>query len=80
VIRRLSLAFGAALLLIGIQASAVLGAANEDSASCLAQFTSNQGPGEVAGSVTGNLAEAHPFGVIVISYTAGMKSPCFEEE
>jgi hypothetical protein len=80
VFRRLSLALGAAILLIGIQASAAFGAANDDNASCLALFTSNQGPGEVAESVTGNLAEAHPFGVIVISYTATLKAPCFEED
>jgi len=79
-IRRLTLSMAVALLLLAVQASAVFAAANEDHSSCLAQFTSNQGPGEVAGSVTSNLAEAHPFGIVVISFTAVMKPPCFEEE
>jgi hypothetical protein len=76
----MSLALAAALMLIGVQASSVLGAANESRASCLALFTSYQDPGDVAESITGNLAEAHPFGVIVVSFTAVNKAPCFEEE
>lgn len=79
-IRRLILSIGVALLLIAAQASAVFAAANEENSSCLAQYTSNQGPGEVADSVTSNLAEAHPFGIVVISFTAVTKAPCFEEE
>lgn len=78
-IRRLTVSMAAALLLIAVQASAVLAAANEDRSSCLAQFTSNQGPGEVGESVTSNLAEAHPFGIVIISFTATLKPPCFEE-
>ena len=77
--RRLIFAAGAALTLLAAQASAVLGAADETNSSCLAQFVSGQGPGDVAESVTSNLAEAHPFGVVVISFTAVGKSPCFEE-
>jgi hypothetical protein len=77
--RRLSLALGAALMLIAAQASAAFGAANQAASSCLAQFVSNQEPGGVAEAVTGNVAEAHPFGLVVISFTAVTKAPCFEE-
>lgn len=79
-IRRLSLSIAVALLLLGAQASAAFGVANEDSSSCLAQFVSNQGPGEVAESLTANLAEAHPIGLVIISFTAVNKAPCFGEE
>lgn len=79
-IRRLGLSAVLGLLLVGSQAAVVLGAANPDRSSCLAQFTSYQGPGEVAESVTGNLAEAHPFGLNVVSFTAVLKAPCFGEE
>ena len=78
-VRRFSFAVIVALTMVAAQVSTVLGAANETKSSCLAQFVSNQGPGEVAESVTSNLAEAHPFGVIVVSFTAVLKSPCFEE-
>ncbi len=79
-IRRIGLSLAVALMLVAAQASAVFGAASEQHSSCLAQFTSNQGPGEVAGSITGNLAEAHPIGLVIISFTAPIKSPCFGEE
>lgn len=78
--RRLSLSLVSALLLISAQATAVLGAANETHASCFAGVTSNQEPGGVAESITGNLEEAHPIGLTVISFTATIKPPCFEEE
>jgi hypothetical protein len=78
--RRLSLSLVSALLLVSAQAAAVLGAANETHASCIAGFTTNQEPGGVADSILGNLEEAHPIGLTVISFTAVTKPPCFEEE
>jgi hypothetical protein len=69
----------AALLLIAAQATAVLAAADDSSSSCLAQFITGQQPGGVADSILSNLDEAHPIGLNVISFTASIKAPCFEE-
>ncbi len=65
-------------MVIAAQASAVLAAANEENSSCLAGFVSHQEAGGVAESITGNLEEAHPIGITIISYTATLKSPCWD--
>jgi hypothetical protein len=78
-VRRLSTAAVVALSLLIAQATAAFAAANPAHSSCLAQFVSGQEPGDVGESITGNLADAHPFGIVVISFTAVLKAPCFEE-
>jgi hypothetical protein len=79
--RRLGLAFLLALLVIGAQASAVFASANEEHGNCLAQFTSNQAPGDVGATISVLSREAHPFGVNVVSFTAvNFDPPCGEEE
>jgi hypothetical protein len=80
-IRRLGLSALLALLAIGVQASAVFASANEEHGNCIAQFTSNQAPGEVAATISVLAREAHPFGVNVVSFTAvNFDPPCGEEE
>ena len=67
-------------MLLVAQVTTVFAAADETNSSCFAQVVTGQGPGEIAESITSNLAEAHPIGFVVISFTAVIKPPCFEDE
>lgn len=78
--RRLGLSLVMGLMLASVLAASALGAANPARSSCFAQFVTSQEPGGVAESLLGNLAEAHPIGLNVISFTAPLKAPCFGEE
>jgi hypothetical protein len=74
--RRLSLALAIAAL--GITAPSAFGAANPESAPCIALFTSNQPAGDVGDSASSNAREARPLGLNVISFSAHLREPCGE--
>jgi hypothetical protein len=75
--RRVTVLLLAAISLLGALAPAASAAsADPDRASCVAQFTSNQGPGEVGETISFLSHEAQPFGTTVVSMGAGLKPPC----
>ena len=61
----------------GAVAPAASGSAGTDSA-CIAQFTSNSAPGEVAATVTVLAQELQPFGRAVPSYGTPGKPTCVD--
>jgi len=65
--------------MLGALASSASGAANPDQAPCHAQFTSNVGPGGSLGpQMSANAQVDRPFGQIVVSGAAHLRSPCPE--
>jgi hypothetical protein len=72
--RKLSLAVAVAAL--GLTAPSAFGAANPESAPCIALFTSNQPAGDVGESAASNAREARPLGLNVISFSARLREPC----
>lgn len=72
--RRVTVLLLASLSMLGALAPAA--SADPYRMSCVAQFTSNQGPGEVGKTISFLSHEAQPFGTTVVSMGAGLKPPC----
>lgn len=67
----------ASLSVLGALAPVASGSANTNGA-CVAQFTSNSAPGDVAATVTVLAQEERPFGVNVVSFGTPGKPSCEE--
>jgi putative cell wall-binding protein len=63
---------------LAVAAPTASAAANAEQAPCIALFTSNQPAGEVGQSASSSAQEARPFGLIVVSFSAHLRSPCGE--
>jgi len=74
--RRLTVLLLASLGVLGALAPSASGAANPDQAPCHAQFVSKALPGSLGPQMSANAQVDRPFGQIVVSEAAHLRSPC----
>ncbi len=74
--RRLTVLLLASLGVLGALAPSASGAANPDQAPCHAQFVSTALPGSLGPQMSANAQVDRPFGQIVVSEAAHLRSPC----
>ncbi len=74
--RRAILLLLAGLGVLGALPISASASANPTHGACIAQFTSNQGPGEVGATVKVVAHEAHPLGQVIVSQSGQLKPPC----
>ena len=61
---------------LGALAPSTFGAANPDTAPCHAQFVSTALPGTIGPQMSANAREDRPFGQVVVTEAAHLRSPC----
>jgi len=74
--RRLTVLLLASLGILGALAPSAFGAANPETAPCHAQFVSSALPGTIGPQMSANAREDRPFGQVVVTEAAHLRSPC----